>query len=215
MDKPKLLIIGAGGHGKVVADIANQSGLWREIAFLDDKYPEVTQLCQWPILAKLADAAHFKDEYNYAVIAIGNNSQRMLQMTALKALGYSFPVIRHNSAIVSSGAEIHEGVVISPGAIVNIGACVKAGVIINSAAIIEHDCVLDEGVHISPRVALAGGVQVGKQSWLGIGATVIANKRIGDYVLVGAGAVVIDDLPDHITAVGVPAKKLVQSTISA
>ncbi len=202
----KLLIIGAGGHGKVVADIARQSGQWREIAFLDDRYSHITKVHEWPVLESINMAGDFLTEYKEAVIALGNNRRRMELLLSLKALGYELPVIKHPSAAISYSASIAEGTVIFPQAVVNINTCVKAGAIINSGAVIEHDCLLEEGVHISPNATLAGGVYVGKYSWIGIGATVIENRRVGNDVLIGAGAVVIDDISDGLTVAGVPAK---------
>ncbi|MDP5130408.1 MAG: NeuD/PglB/VioB family sugar acetyltransferase [Paraglaciecola sp.] len=203
-----LVIIGAGGHGKVVADAALLSKNWEAIVFYDDSFPKIRSVGNLQIVGKVKDlleASHNSSSVS-VVVAIGNNHVRYKIYNELLEKGYSLPVILHPSSIISSSAKIGAGSVVLAGAVVNADAIIHASCIINSNAVIEHDCVINDGAHICPGSLLAGGVYIGKYSWIGIGATVIQSVNIGDNVVVGAGAVVLNALPSFVTAVGVPAK---------
>lgn len=199
----KLLIIGAGGHGKVVADAALKLLRWQEIGFLDDAnvfdYP-------YKILGKINSLGKLSNEFQDVFIAIGNNRLRGELLSDAKSIGYELPNIIHPSAIVSDSVKIGEGTLICPNAVINPFAQIGNGCIINTAAIIEHDCIINDYVHVSPNAALAGGVEVGAYSWIGIGSNIIGTKKIGKHVVVGAGSVVINDIQDNVKVVGVPAK---------
>jgi len=211
----KLLILGAGGHGKVVADIAASTHQWSEIAFLDDRYQEIKQVISWKVLGSYAQAKELSKYFSHAIVAIGDNQTRLNLSKELEQLGFSLPIIVHPSAFVSTHATVGAGSVVFPQAAINIGAVIAMAAIINTGAIIEHDCSLDAGVHVSPNAALAGGVIVGKASWLGLGACVIQKITIGANVIVGAGAVVTQNIPDNVTAVGVPAKVIKNANANA
>lgn len=202
----RLFIIGAGGHGKVVADTAALLGQWSEIAFLDDRYPDIKQVNTWSVIGKLAQAKQFLGVFSHAVVAIGDNQKRLQLSQELQALGFTLPSIIHPSAFIGSNVNIGPGSVVFAQATINIDATIGMASIINTGAVVEHDCQLGMGVHISPRAALAGGVIVGDSSWVGLGACVIPKVTIGRRVIVGAGSVIIADLPDTVTAVGVPAR---------
>ncbi|GIP35021.1 acetyltransferase [Paenibacillus sp. J2TS4] len=211
----KLLIIGAGGHGKVVADAAMEMGKWTDLAFLDDRYPAPPVL-GWPIVGKLKPAGLGDGELKLAyladgerpdvVVAIGNNQVRMEWMAKFQQAGYSLPSIIHPSAWISKHAYIGEGCVIMANCAVNAGAVVGRGSILNTGSTVDHDCVLEEGVHLSPGSHIAGSVVMRRCSWLGIGASVIQQVTIGENAMIGAGAAVIHPMADGVTAVGVPAK---------
>jgi len=200
-----LLIIGAGGNGKVVADIALEQGNWQRIAFLDDRYPDLKEAIGLPVLGKASDARCFLNDYPDMVIAVGNNQQRMQLLDDVRELGFGLPVICHPSAVISRSAVIGSGCVLFANSVVNPAARLGDGCIINTGATVDHDCVLAEGVHISPGAHLGGVVQVGRISWVGIGASVRELTVIGDQVIVGAGAAVIGDVPDGVIVTGVPA----------
>ena len=203
-----LSILGASGHGKVVADAAAATGEWSEIVFFDDQWPNVKKCSVWDVIGDTNKLLENVKKYNNVVIAIGDNHSRIDKQNILEQNGAQLPVIIHPAASVSPYAEINEGTVIFAGAIVNIGASIGKGCVINTGSTIDHDCVLGEGVHVSPGVNLAGGVIVGEKSWLGIGACVRHLISIGQNVVVGAGAAVVSDIDNAETVVGVPAEKL-------
>ncbi len=201
---PSLLLYGAGGHGKVVADAAEKEGLYMLAGFLDDRASGTA--FDLPVLGTVHDAAalHAKG-IAVGIVSIGHASARKTGQEALRAAGFTMGVVTHPSAQVARGAVIGAGSVLLPGAIVGPDAVVGEGCIINTGASIDHDCVLGDYVHIAPGARLAGHVTVGAGSHIGIGSAVKEGVSIGKNVLVGAGSVVLKDLPDDCVAYGVPA----------
>jgi len=206
--KPKLLIFGAGGHGRVVADAATVSGCWSEIAFLDCKYPEVTHSGEWSVVGSDEQMGSFIEEYPHAVVAVGDNRPRMRLHEEVEQAGFELVTVVHPAATVGREVIIGAGTVLFAGSVINHGARIGRSCIVNTSASVDHDGVLEDGVHISPGAHLAGAVSVGECSWIGIGASVIQQVEIGKSVMVGAGAAVVDDVKDGVTVVGVPAKEL-------
>ncbi|MCL0032929.1 acetyltransferase [Peptococcaceae bacterium] len=200
-----LLIVGAGGHGRVVLDTALEIGKWEKIAFLDD-YKTDSNIYGCAVIGKLNQAKEFLNEYSDVVVAFGDNFMRVQLLKCFMELGFNLPVVKHPQAFISKNAEVESGTVIFAQAVVNVGAKVGFGCIINSASVVEHDCILGDGVHLSPGVRLGGEVRIGKYSWIGIGASVIHRIAIGESVIIGGGAAVISDVEDYVTAVGVPAR---------
>lgn len=198
-----LVIVGAGGHGKVVADAAFCAG-WHNIIFFDDAWPRITQLGRWKVIGTYNHLLNSK-EYKTVVIAIGHNKTRLEKAHQLSKAGFLLTSIIHPAAVVSRDAKIGLGNVIFAGAVINPDAIIGNYCIINTNATIEHDCVLGNGVHIAPGAALGGGVTIGELSWIGMGASIRHLTIIGSSVLVGAGAAVVKNIPDHCTATGVPA----------
>lgn len=203
-----LLILGAGGHGKVVADTALEMCKWNEVIFLDDAWPEKQKIGHWDICEKISNLAKLKPRCKEAVVAIGNNHLRMELQNRLVEVGFDIANIIHPSAKVSRFAYIGSGSVVFANAVVNVDAVIAEGAIINTAATIDHDCQLGMGVHISPGANLGGGVKVGDFSWVGIGASVRHLVSVGANVTIGAGAVVVSDIHDGVTAVGLPARPI-------
>lgn len=201
----KLLILGAGGQGKVVLDLALQCERWDEIAFLDNgKIGE--RVLGYEVIGGIEQCKMLLQTFTHAIVAIGNNALRLKLTKQLLELGYLVPTLIHPSAVVSSFAEIEEGTVVLPKAVIHTSAKIGKGVIVNTGAIVEHDCRISDGVHLSPRATLGGTVKVGDLSWICLGANVIHGIEIGNNVVVGAGAVVIDKIEDDKLVVGVPAK---------
>lgn len=200
-----LAILGASGHGKVVAEIALASKGWQQVVFYDDAWPQKQQNGQFQIVGNTQRLVELENKPE-VVVGIGDNQIRLRKQEELISAGFVVATVIHPTAVVSATAKISAGTVIMPGAVVNADVHIATACIINSNAVVEHDCVLADGCHVSPGVALAGGVHLGEGTWIGIGASVIQQKTIGKYVKVGAGAVVVSDLPDNVTAVGVPAR---------
>ena len=193
----RLIIIGASGHGKVVADIAKHCG-YNEIVFLDDN--ESIKTCGgFPVIGK-TDNIPDGDLF----IAVGKTDIRE-RITRINP-GKHFPVLIHPNAVIADDTEIGSGTVVMAGTVVNPGVIIGQGCIINTSSSIDHDCVIGDYCHISVGVHLSGTVIVGKRTWIGAGAIVSNNIEICSDCLIGAGAVVIRDINEPGTYVGVPAK---------
>ncbi|WP_341863270.1 acetyltransferase [Gymnodinialimonas sp. 57CJ19] len=194
-----MLIIGAGGHGKVVADTAIASG-YDNIAFLDDAWPEKTSIGSWKVQGK-PEKSDFP-----TFCAVGSNAAREGIFRAFEL--DDAPVLVHPSAITSPSSVVENGSLLVAGAIVNADARIGKGVILNTACSIDHDCVVGDFAHVSPGARLAGNVRIGKRSWIGIGAVVREGICIGDDVVIGAGSVVVEDIESGARVCGVPARKM-------
>lgn len=205
----KLVILGAGGHAKVVLDTALLMRKWSEIVFVDDFHNSENHFMGIPLLgdSSLLGKSICPDQYD-AVVAVGDNVVRGRMLNLAKELGFTLPCLYHPSAIISQFATIGEGSVLFAQTVVNADAKIGRGAIINTASSVDHDSVLGDFVHISPGARLAGNTHVGDFSWVGIGSCTREGSTIGNHCIVGAGAVVLGDLPDNTTAVGIPAKAL-------
>lgn len=204
----QLLILGAGGHAKVIAEAAEAKGIWSKIAFLDDRFATLDGSLRWPVLGKVEKAGCFAAEYSHAIVAIGDSRKRLEWLDMLTPLGFRIPALIHPTAWVSPSASLAEGCVVMANATVQADARLGRGCIVNTGASVDHDCRIGEGVHVCPGASLGGEVSVGFGSWLGIGCSVIQGVRIGGHVTVGAGAAVISDISDCLTVVGVPARSI-------
>ena len=206
-----LLILGAGGHSKVVAETAIASGVASHIAFLDDRcvcFDSCPPLMGWPVIGPLSLALHAdsRSQFDAAVVAIGNSATRLHWIQQLQIAGYSLPVLIHPTAWVSPSAHLGPASVVFAQAAVQAQVSIGTGAILNTGCSVDHDAKLADGVHLCPGSHLGGEVTVGARSWIGIGASVIHQVCIGSDVTVGAGAAVIRDLPSSVTAVGVPTR---------
>lgn len=207
----KLAILGASGHGKVIADSALLSGAWDEVVFFDDGYPAIQAVECWAVVGNTEDLAGTYQLYDGVVVAIGNNSVRINKQAYLSKQGCQIVSIIHPNAVISPRALIAQGTVVMAGAVINPFSVVGAGCIINTNAVIEHDCILADGAQIGPGTLLAGAVKVGSNSLIGIGCSVKQLICIGADITVGAGAVVVKDIAEPGTYVGIPARKLIKS----
>lgn len=203
----RLVIIGSGGHGRVVADCAQQLGLYSQIDFLDDCFFDRQDNNQWQVIGLVKDFPKYIDEVDF-IVAYSNSRLRKQVMAQLKHAKANIVTLIHPSANVSPNTFIGKGVVIFANAVINIGSNISDGCIINTAATVDHDCVLNECVHISPGVNVGGGVHIGQLSWLGIGCTILDSITLADNTQIGAGAVVTQSTQANSLYVGVPAKRI-------
>lgn len=201
----RLAILGAGGHGRVVAESAAALG-WT-ISFFDDRH--TGNVDGWPISGKAADI--FDISCDCVLVAIGDNRTRLSWLHKLEEHNLNFATVIDPSALVSPSAEVGAGSFIARGAVVSTGARVARGCIVNTLASVDHDCLLADGVHLSPGVHLSGNVWIGECSWIGTGSSIRNNVMIGQDVVVGVGSAVVRDIENGQIVVGVPARVLEKS----
>ena len=199
-----LLIVGAGGHGRVVADAAVAAGRWQQVSACDR---DPTR-CSGELLAGvvLQPAAVAMTAATAVHVAIGDASARAREVAALPP-GVLATVI-HPQASVSPHARVAPGCFVAAQAVVAPGASLGVAVIVNHGSVVDHDVSVGEFSHIAPLAVLGGGVQLGRRVLIGSGAGVLPGLRVGDDVVIGAGAMVVDDLPEAGVYAGVPARRL-------
>ena len=205
MTKNKLIIIGASGHGRVVADIARLNG-YNDVVFLDND-KSLTSCAGYPVLGPDTMARELEGNI---FVAVGNPEARKRLMD--RYADRTFPILIHPSAVVAENVQIGSGSVIMAGAVVNPGAKIGRGVIINTSSSIDHDCIIGDFVHVAVGSHLSGTVEVGDLTWIGTGATVLNNLNICGGCTIGAGAVVIREITDAGVYIGIPAMKYTKET---
>lgn len=204
--KHPLVIIGAGGHAKVVAEAAQLSG-FDVLGFIDQSADSLGKtLLGIPLLGDENALNSLPCGDWVAVIAVGDNASRASIAARLSERGVRFAQVIHPSSVISPSAQLGDGCVVLAGAVIGPLARVGAHCILNTMASIDHDCVLDDFVHISPGAHVAGECFVGQAAHVGTGVSVVPNCSIGIRSIIGAGAAVIGDIPADVTATGVPAR---------
>ncbi|MHB9035614.1 MAG: acetyltransferase [Armatimonadota bacterium] len=195
-------VIGAGGHGAVVAEIISELG-YRIAGFVDDDPALIgSKVLDWEVIG----GCECVPERAAVALGIGDNRARGELLTKIRDRGWFLPVLIHPSAIVSQSAVLGAGTVVMAQVVVNARASVGCGCILNTACSVDHDCSLGDAVHICPGTRLAGGVTVGTGTMIGIGSCVRPCARIGSHCTLGAGSVVVTDICDEITVFGNPAR---------
>lgn len=192
----RITIIGASGHGKVVADIAKLNG-YTDIVFLDDR-EGVTECCGYKVIGGTNTPVE-----GDCFVAIGNAEARKRLSE-----GRRLVTLIHPHAVIASDVEIGEGTVVMAGTVINPAAKIGRGCIINTSSSVDHDCVLGDYCHVAVGAHLCGTVNTGNNVWIGAGATVSNNTNICGDCMIGAGCVVVKDIDEPGTYIGVPAKKI-------
>ncbi len=198
----KLVIIGASGHGKVIADIAVQNG-YDDILFLDDD-PATKECGSFPVVGTSKDSVNYV-EYDF-IVGIGDAQIRERIQEQLENEGLHIITLIHPSVVVAESAVIQSGTVVMAGVVINPGTRIGKGCIINTCSSVDHDCTISDYVHVSVGAHVAGMVHIGARTWIGAGATVINNLSICGDCMIGAGAVVVKDIECKGTYKGVPAR---------
>ncbi|OIO54304.1 hypothetical protein AUJ46_03105 [Candidatus Peregrinibacteria bacterium CG1_02_54_53] len=196
-----LILFGAGGHGKVVADAA--AGNWRVFGFIDDA--RTGEHGGYPILGNQKALEKLKEEGVHCIVSIGGCAARAKVQQMLEDMGFPMAIVIHPSAAISQSARIGAGSAILAQTVVGPDAVLGKGCIVNTSASVDHDCSVGDYTHIAPGAHIAGGVKIGTQTFIGIGSSVRELSSIGNHVVIGAGAAVVTDFGDGITALGVPA----------
>lgn len=200
----RLVIIGASGHGKVIADIAVKNG-YEDIVFLDDD-ENVKECAGFPVVGKTNMITDMDGE---AIVAIGNASMReRIQGSIQSQKRVKLATLIHPNAVISRRVEIDAGAVVMAGAVINSDVVIGKGCIINTGASVDHDCKVGDFVHVSVGTHVAGTCRIGKRTWIGAGVVVSNNVNICGDCMIGAGAVVIRNIEESGTYVGCPARKI-------
>lgn len=200
----RLVIVGASGHGKVIADIAEKMKRYKETVFLDDN-PNMKEVSGLPVVGTTMDIASFA-EISDIFVAVGNPDVREKLLDQLWKMKANVPTLIHPQAVIGNHVTVGAGTAIMAGAVINPGTVIGNGGIINTCASVDHDCVLGDYVHIAVGAHLAGNVQIGKSTWIGAGAIVKNNINICENSMIGISAAVVKDVREPGTYIGVPAR---------
>lgn len=206
--KPRVVVLGASGHARVVSDAVRLAGDYEIVGFLDDMYPERhdAEFCGSTILGGREQLDELREHgVRHAVVGIGDCAARLRLAEAVSEKGFTLATAIHPRAIVADDVTVGGGTVVCAGAVVNPGSRIGANVIVNTSASVDHECIVEDGAHIGPGAHLGGRVHVKRAAWVGIGAAVKDGVTIGAGSIVGAGAVVLRDIPDGVVAYGIPA----------
>lgn len=205
----RVMILGAGGHAQVVADIllrAHEAGSnCQPIGFLDDNSALVgTAIMGLPVLGSIAQLGEF--EHDAVIVAIGDNRTRAHLFEMLRAQGKQIVNAIHPAAVLAPDVRLGQGVMICAGVVVNTGTVIGDNVILNTGCTVDHHNRIGNHAHIAPGVHLGGDVTIGDGTLVGLGASVIPQRTVGAWSVIGASSVVTKDIPANVTAVGVPAR---------
>lgn len=211
MSRPTIVIAGAGGHAKVVADLINRLGTY-EIVGATDSHPGglAARASGLKLLGsdKILEAL-LKKGILHAAVGLGSvkdTGPRRRLAGKLTALGFTLPALVHPHAVVSPSANLGAGVQVMAGSVINPDARLGPYCVVNTGAVIEHDCILKTASFVAPHATLGGDVVLGEGAFVGMGAMVLQGLRVGARAVIGAGAVVLRDVPAGKTALGAPAR---------
>lgn len=204
-----VFVYGSGGHARVIIDILHRCGAEVRILIDDDhtKAGSMVMGCQVYVPEEGIRLLHERG-VKEGIIGIGENQTRLHKADFIVNQGFTLVTAIHPSAVIGEDVSIAEGTVAMAGVVVNSGSRIDRHVILNTRCSVDHDCRIGQGAHISPGVCLGGTVMVGELTQIGIGATVLPDLTIGNEAMVGGGAVVIRDVPDNVTVIGMPAEVL-------
>jgi sugar O-acyltransferase (sialic acid O-acetyltransferase NeuD family) len=205
----KIIIIGSGGHSRVVIDTLETLGS-NIFGIIDINYKgQKEKIFNYKIIGDMTIIDNLNPKNYNIILAIGDNNKREKYFSELLYKGFTIPTIIHPTAILSKKIIIGNGVFINSGVILNAGVEIADNTIINTGSIIEHEVNIKQNSHICPGVKIGGRATVGKNTFIGIGSSIKDYIKIGDNVKVGAGSVIIDNIKKGLTVVGVPGKEII------
>jgi UDP-perosamine 4-acetyltransferase len=209
MSEPqRIVLIGAGGHGKVTLEAVRAMGIFEVIGFLDPDPPSEMVLGV-PVLGDDGLLPRLRaNGVAAAVVTLGSNRGRLRLGDHLGRLGFTLPTIVHPSALIAPSASLAHGIVIMARAVVGTETSIGPLAIVNTGAVVDHDNDIGDAVHIAPGCAVAGSVTIGARTLVGVGSSVRPGIRIGRDAVIGAGAAVVRDVPDEAVVGGAPARQL-------
>lgn len=199
-----LIIVGASGHGKVVADIAKRMDSYSQISFLDDD--QTKRISGYEMLGAIAEYRSWKKDHDF-IVAIGDCRIRSEIQREIEQEGRIATLI-HPNAVIGEEVFLGAGTVVMANAVINSGSVIGKGVIVNTGSTIDHDCRIGDYVHVAPGCHISGTVSIGEGTWVGVGSCIINNLSICKDCVIGAGATVVADIEKSGTYVGVPAKRI-------
>lgn len=203
MSTEGILLIGAGGHARVVYDALRASGSEVWVLVRDDRPPADLRFVDCEVRSPIEFSL---GEPQHVHVAIGQNHIRLRYAKMALAHSKVLLTVLHPRSTIAQTTLVGAGTFVGAGAIIAPGSTIGTGTIINHAAVVDHDCRIGDFTHVAPHSTLGGGVTVGSEVLVGAGAVVLPGRRIGDRAIVGAGAVVTRDVPEGVTVVGAPAK---------
>ena len=207
-DQKDLIIVGAGGHARVVIDAAELQG-FNILSIVDTNYHEQDEtIINYQVIGGFSELGHFDRKATNVFIAIGDAKERAFYFDEVKNMGFSIPKIIHPTAILSKYVTIGDGVFVNSGVILNATVVIDENSVVNTGAILDHEVHLGRHSHVAPGCKIGGRVKIGDFTFIGIGATVIDKIKIGSHVIVGAVSVVIRDVESNSTVVGIPARRI-------
>ena len=183
----RLLIVGAGGHGRAVAEVVLAGGGFQLSGFVDDAAAQVRQVWQWPVLGSTAELLHCREHAEAAIVAIGNNALREALQDRLCAAGFEIATVVHPQAMVSPRASLGAGCAVMAGAIVGTEARLGQGVIVNAGAVVDHHCQVDSFGHLGVKAAMAGGSVLGRGAWMQAGSVLGYGVRVAPGIVLAPG----------------------------
>ncbi|MFC2081641.1 acetyltransferase [Candidatus Bipolaricaulota bacterium] len=201
-----IAIVGAGGHGRVALECMELSGaLDAEVVFFDDRWSEIDAMDGVEVLGPVSVLAS-DDRYRNVFVGIGDNRDRLRITNMLVSAGKTLLTVVHPKTMISPRSALGVGTLAVAGTVVNRDARVGNSVILNTSCTVGHDCVVEDFAQISPGVNLGGAAVIERGAFLGIGVKVGPEARVGAWSVVGAGAVVLRDLPPQTFCIGIPAR---------
>lgn len=207
-DRRRVIVVGAGGHARVLVSILSQSPGVDLVGVADRNSMNLGEVIGVTKVTATFDdlPVLFKQGVTWAALAIGDNRERSELFAGLKTEGFSIMTVKHPGAVIEPDVRIGEGSVICAGAILSAGVILGSGVIINTGTVVDHETFVDAHAHISSGSCLAGRVMIGERTFVGAGSRVVDKIKIGARCVIGAGSIVVDDIPSDVVAYGVPAK---------
>jgi len=202
MNSELVVVLGAGGHGKVVISALLAAGIRVPCVLDDDRVKWGLEILGVPVRGPVSSGA---ESCRVGVLGIGQNEGRK---RFAEELDFDWSTVTHPHTWVHPSVRLGEGSVVFAGAIIQPDTVIGRHVIVNTGALIDHDCEIGDYAHVAPGVQLAGGVKLGEGAFVGVGSCVVPGIHIGMWTTIGAGAVVVNDLPSEVVAVGVPARAL-------
>ena len=194
--KKNLAVIGAGGHGKVVGEIAILNN-YENVHFFDDAYPTIDKNYPFPIIGNILTLEKKIKNYNSYFIAIGDNKIREEKTIFLSNLNINITNLIHPNATISRNIKLGVGICVMANAVINSGAVIGDGSIINTSSVVDHDCYINNFVHISPNCSLSGGVKIGELTHIGTGSAIHPSIKIGKNVKIGVGNKIFKNIEDN------------------